>query len=97
MNEYYNVEYSNFVSLVYRKYTPLIGGLYDVTHKNWHIAEGANYAHTIRTIYGDAVLAEVISNKDISIVSDKLRQDKKTNNYFWIGMKLAQKAKLARV
>lgn len=82
---------SNLIASFYRQYTPR-DVVYNTNHKNWHIAEGAGYGSTIRLNYGIDMLKEVIKQKNISLVADKLRQDKKQNKYFWIGMKLASKA-----
>ena len=82
---------SNLIASFYKQYTPH-DVVYNTEHKNWHIAEGAGYGSTIRLNYSVDVLKEVIKQKNISLVADKLRQDKKQNKYFWIGMKLASKA-----
>lgn len=82
---------SDLIAGFYKRFTPS-NVVYDTNHKNWHISEGASYGSTIRLYYGTEMLKEVIKQINISLVADKLRQDKKQNKYFWIGMKLASKA-----
>ena len=80
---------SGLISFIYRKYTPSNGVTYNTNHKNWHIAEGVGYGSSIRLNYGLDMLKKVLETKNISLVADKLRQDKEQNKYFWVGMKLA--------
>lgn len=55
----------------------------------WHVWNGFSYGRTILSSEGGEILKKVISTREISWC--KLRQDKKINKYFWIGMKIAQK------
>lgn len=83
-------DYRFLIEPLYRDYTPVKGGVYDVKHKNYKIGYGAGYAAAMYTHDGLEVVEKCFKEK--SIKYSGLRQDKRPDKYFWIGFKIARKA-----
>ena len=80
---------------IYAKHTPIKGrdrilkcGLYDISHKNWHIKEGLEKSSFLYTRHGSEakqIIKEIIKTKSLKNVD--IRQSK-LNKYHITGFKI---------